>query len=109
LAAADGVAYVWEGCSTGNLNSQSDGCNEGWGNYVHVEHSKGVFTHYAHLSAVLVSWGEPVKRGQPIGIEGNTGAAGGKHIHFSLHVGDPLRVGPSVPIERLHVKGAVVA
>lgn len=109
LAAADGVAYVWDGCSTANLNSQSDGCNGGWGNYVHVDHGTGVFTHYAHLSAILVSWGERVKRGQPIGIEGNTGAAGGKHIHFSLHMGDPTKVGPSVPINWLRVKGRVIA
>jgi hypothetical protein len=110
LAAADGVAYFWDGCSSANINQSNDRCNNGWGNYVHVEHQKGVYTHYAHLSAILVGWGETVKRGQPIGIEGNTGAAGGKHVHFSLHVGDAtVGVGASVPIKKLRVQGAVVS
>jgi murein DD-endopeptidase MepM/ murein hydrolase activator NlpD len=111
VAAADGTAYFWNGCSTSDVNHQSgpERCNDGWGNYVRIEHESGVFTHYAHLSAVLVNWGEPVRRGQPIGVEGNTGAAGAKHVHFSLHVGDPLVGGPSVPMKRLKVRGGVIS
>jgi murein DD-endopeptidase MepM/ murein hydrolase activator NlpD len=33
---------------------------------------------------VLVKDGEAVRRGQPIGIEGWTGAAGHRHLHWSV-------------------------
>jgi hypothetical protein len=111
LASADGIAYPFGGCSTDGLDrGHTDRCNLGWGNMVHVEHVPGIYTLYAHLSSLLVRWGQPVRRGQPIGVEGNTGAAGGKHIHWSLHRGDAKEggVAPSVPIEHLHLVADVV-
>jgi hypothetical protein len=108
VASADGVAYGWGGCATSDLNWQTgpERCNEGWGNVVRVQHG-GYYTQYGHLSAVLVHWGQTVKRGQPIGIEGNTGAAGAKHIHWSLHAGEALKRGPSVPMGRVRWSGKV--
>lgn len=103
LASAAGTAFVWGGCSTSDLTHQDhfDGCNDGWGNYVRVQHDGGLYTQYAHLSGLLVNSGQKVERGAVLGIEGNTGGAGAKHIHFSVHRGDALNGGPSVPFTAL--------
>ena len=109
LASADGTAYPWGDCPTTDLNhAPPDGaCNLGLGNVVRVQHAGGLFTQYAHLSAIMVLAGQSVKRGQPLGIEGNTGAAGPKHLHFSLHRGDAAQLlpAPSLPIRRLRLQG----
>jgi len=109
LASADGVAYGWGDCRSTDLNHDPPDatCNLGLGNVVRVQHPRGLYTEYAHLSAILIEPGQPVKRGDPIGVEGNSGAAGSKHLHFSLHVGDASRLAPtpSLPIRRLRVKG----
>ena len=108
LAAADGTAFPFGGCSSTNLDrGHDDRCNLGWGNVVHVEHPGGVFTLYAHLSSIFVQAGEHVVAGQPIGVEGNTGAAGGKHLHFGLQRGDAkeLGAGTSLPIAQLKLDG----
>jgi hypothetical protein len=110
LASADGVGYGWGDCRSTDLNHDPpDGsCNLGLGNVVRVQHAGGLFTQYAHLAAILIAPGQSVKRGDPIGVEGNSGAAGSKHIHFSLHAGsaERLQPAPSLPIRRLRVRGA---
>jgi murein DD-endopeptidase MepM/ murein hydrolase activator NlpD len=58
----------------------------GWGNAVVVEHPDGMFTLYGHLSRVVVKEGQKVKQGQMLGIEGNTGASTGRHLHFSIYM-----------------------
>jgi hypothetical protein len=112
LASADGVAQGWGDCPSTDLNHQppDSTCNLGLGNVVRVQHGE-LFTQYAHLSAILVTAGQAVKRGDPIGVEGNTGAAGPKHLHFSLHRGDAARLDhpwPSLPM-RLRMRGASAA
>ncbi len=105
VASADGVAYFWAGCATQSLTHVADPwtpmCNGGYGNYVRVQHTPDVYTQYQHLSAVLINWGQPVKRGEPIGIEGNTGGAGVKHIHWSAHRGKADVGGPAIPMSRI--------
>lgn len=39
---------------------------------------------YAHLSEIFVKTGDHVKAGQVIGIEGASGAAGRRHLHFDV-------------------------
>jgi len=51
--------------------------------------------------AIFVDAGQKVRKGEPIGIEGNSGGAGAKHIHFSVHRGKALEGGPSVPFTSL--------
>jgi hypothetical protein len=53
---------------------------------------------------------QAVKRGDPLGIEGNSGSAGARHLHFSLHLGDASRLepAPSLPIHRLRSAGGKV-
>ena len=93
VAAADGRAYV-----------HRDSNPRSFGNHVNVDHGGGVFTLYAHLDSISVSYRQEVKRGEVLGTEGSTGFATGDHIHFGLHRGDPrlnALSSQSIPIEQL--------
>ena len=57
-----------------------------YGNTVIVDHGMGVQSLYAHLSSFAVREGEDVKKGQRLGASGQTGLAGGDHLHFSMLV-----------------------
>jgi murein DD-endopeptidase MepM/ murein hydrolase activator NlpD len=58
-----------------------------YGNAVIIDHGLGIFSLYAHLSEMKVTEGQPVAKGDIIGISGSTGLAGGDHLHFSMLVG----------------------
>ena len=65
-----------------------------YGGAVLVDHGLGLVTLYAHLSSIEVAAGDEVGPGQIIGRSGETGLAGGDHLHFSttlrgIHV-DPI-------------------
>ena len=55
-----------------------------WGNYVTLETEDGTQIIYAHLTERLVSAGQSVKRGDAIGVEGNTGYSFGSHCHLEV-------------------------
>jgi len=57
------------------------------GNVVYIDHGGGVVTSYFHLSKTLVAPGETVKRGQMIGLVGNTGRVTGPHLHWAARYG----------------------
>jgi murein DD-endopeptidase MepM/ murein hydrolase activator NlpD len=57
-----------------------------YGDTVIVDHGLGVFTLYGHLSEIGVTTGAEVARGAPIGRTGETGLAGGDHLHFSVMI-----------------------
>ena len=49
-----------------------------------IDHGYGLSSLYAHLSEIRVVEGETVERGQSIGMSGETGLAGGDHLHFTM-------------------------
>jgi murein DD-endopeptidase MepM/ murein hydrolase activator NlpD len=53
-----------------------------YGNAVVIDHGYGLSTIYGHLSSIAVSEGQTVSRGALIGRTGETGLAGGDHLHF---------------------------
>jgi len=56
------------------------------GNGVYVDHGRGVYTGYFHLSRILVDVGDLVEAGQLVGEVGSTGRVTGPHLHWSLWV-----------------------
>lgn len=85
LAAADGVVTI--------ANS-TDLWGGGWGLYVKIQHDSSYSTLYAHCSAIAVTNGQEVKKGQVIGYVGSTGNSTGYHLHWECYVNgsrvDPL-------------------
>lgn len=57
-----------------------------YGNLVIVDHGLGIYSLYAHCSAILVNAGDEVLIGDIIGKTGKTGFAFGDHLHFGVAV-----------------------
>ena len=79
VATADGVVTSagWNG--------------SGYGNMVDVDHGGGIVTRYGHASAVAVTVGQEVRRGQVIAYVGSTGYSTGPHLHYEVRVnGQPV-------------------
>lgn len=60
------------------------GWNGAHGNQIEVRHDPHWTTRYSHLDGALVKEGMVVRRGQAIGLVGETGLATGPHLHFEL-------------------------
>jgi murein DD-endopeptidase MepM/ murein hydrolase activator NlpD len=58
-----------------------------YGNTVIVDHGLGLFTLYGHLSSIDVKAGDAVAKRQILGKTGETGLAGGDHLHFGIYLG----------------------
>jgi murein DD-endopeptidase MepM/ murein hydrolase activator NlpD len=56
------------------------------GNVVVISHGFGIISRYNHLSKILVSAGQRVKRGDKIAEVGTTGKSTGPHLHYEVRV-----------------------
>jgi murein DD-endopeptidase MepM/ murein hydrolase activator NlpD len=77
VAAADGVVVIarWV---------------KGYGNGIYIDHGNGIQTRYGHLSRIDVVEGQPIKKGQHLGLVGSTGRSTGPHLHYEVRVnGEP--------------------
>jgi len=57
----------------------------GYGNEIMINHGFTYETRYAHLSKIKVKVGQHVKRGEIIGLMGNTGKSTAPHCHYEVH------------------------
>lgn len=64
-----------------------------YGNCIVVDHGYGLQSIYGHLRQIDVKVGDAVKRSQKMGIAGETGLAGGVHVHFSMQI-DGVQTNP---------------
>jgi hypothetical protein len=53
-----------------------------YGNAVLIDHGYGLMSIYGHLSSIGVKEGQKLSKGEIIGRTGETGLAGGDHLHF---------------------------
>ena len=56
----------------------------GYGNQIVIDHGFGYKTRYAHMKSIGVSEGMKVKRGECIGLSGNSGRSSGPHLHYEV-------------------------
>lgn len=97
-AAADGKVV-----GTGNLGKYA------YGRWIAIDHGNGIITLYGHLSALSVSNGEKVEKGEKIGSMGSTGYSTGNHLHFTVFSADSYDVVPSATVRGLNIPiGATV-
>jgi murein DD-endopeptidase MepM/ murein hydrolase activator NlpD len=55
-----------------------------YGNAVILDHGAGLISIYGHMSSIDVKPGQMVKKKDILGKSGDTGLAGGDHLHFGL-------------------------
>ena len=76
------------------IESKTDGWNDGYGNYIEIEHPNTMKTRYAHVSKTIAQLGQYVTQGDliaQIGNTGNTHGPTGCHLHFEVRGGkNPL-------------------
>jgi len=59
--------------------------SSGFGNLVVIDHGNGLQSYYGHLSAIKVSEGMNIKRGDNLGLSGSTGLSSGPHLHYQIN------------------------
>ena len=61
------------------------------GKMVMIDHGHGTVTKFGHLDKILVKKGDSVKRGDVIGLMGNSGRSTGPHVHYEVRInGTPV-------------------
>lgn len=98
LAAASGKVI-----GTGNLGRYA------YGRWIAIDHGNGIVTLYGHLSAIGVSVGSKVDKGEQIGKMGSTGYSTGTHVHFTVYSAKSYEVVASSTVKGLRIPiGAAV-
>jgi len=93
IASKDGiVTKVINNCESYGDKS----CGGGYGNYIMISHSDGMYTLYAHLhqGTITVKVNDSVRQGQVIAKVGSSGRSTGTHLHFEVRTDVSTRVDP---------------
>ncbi|MBA3562513.1 MAG: M23 family metallopeptidase [Gammaproteobacteria bacterium] len=105
-AAREGVVVRVE--ESNDRSCFGDGCGR-YANYVVILHPDGTTGEYYHLhkDGVLLEAGDPVHRGQKIGLSGNTGNSTMPHLHFGVYRADSWGRTQSLPVRFMTSRGVV--
>ncbi len=74
------------------------------GRYVKIDHGYGYVSSYLHMSKILVKKGQKVKRGDVVGLVGNTGRSTGTHLHYEIQINGKA-VNPEYFFDKRLLKG----
>ena len=80
------------------------GRKDGYGNLVEIDHGNGLTTRYGHHEELKVEVGDLVKRGDVIGLMGNSGRSTGPHVHLEV-LRDGRAINPLKTIEGMFSAG----
>lgn len=85
--------FAAEGGGVRAIGDTDLGCRgASYGKWILIEHSNNLSTLYAHLSYIGVSKGASVKRGERVGLSGQTGYATGPHLHFGVLITQAVKI-----------------
>ena len=70
------------------------GYKTGYGKLIIIDHGYQLSTLYGHLSDIMVSKWQKIKRGEVIAATGNTGYSTGPHLHYEVRI-DNVPVDPA--------------
>jgi murein DD-endopeptidase MepM/ murein hydrolase activator NlpD len=77
--------------ATADGNITIAGWQRGYGWVVYIDHGNGITTRYGHLSRIDVAVGQPIRRGEQLGLVGSTGRSTGPHLHYEVRInGQPV-------------------
>lgn len=86
IAAPNGTQILAAAAGTVTIANGIDPWGGSYGYHIKINHGNGLETLYAHCSAICVTPGQRVQRGEVIGFVGNTGNSTGNHLHFETWV-----------------------
>ncbi|MES4904051.1 MULTISPECIES: transglycosylase family protein [unclassified Streptomyces] len=93
--------------AVGSAEVVAAGWGGAYGYQVVLRHPDGMYSQYAHMSALSVHVGQTVSGGQQIGRSGATGNVTGPHVHFEIRTGPDY--GSDVnPLAYLRSKGVQI-
>ncbi|AEI37848.1 MAG: M23 family metallopeptidase [Zymomonas mobilis subsp. pomaceae] len=61
------------------------GQRSGYGNFILIDHGRGIETAYGHMSRLFAHQGQYISQGQMIGQIGSSGLSTGPHLHYEVH------------------------
>ncbi len=82
VGAAEGTPIL----APGNGTVTFAGVKGLYGKMIIISHGHGMATRYAHLSRILKKNGDKVKRGEVVGLVGQTGRSTGPHLHYEVRL-----------------------
>ena len=97
------------------VNTKNDGYLHGnkkyisHANFITIRHNDDTYAKYVHLKkgGVKVKIGQKVKRGQFIGLSGNTGFTNGAHLHLVVFKGKSFNTRESIAIKFISASGVI--
>lgn len=106
LAARDGVVLQVEGGFADARPGEDEASLAARANFVRILHDDGSMALYAHLQpgGVAVRAGQRVRRGERIGLSGNSGFSSAPHLHFVVQLNRGMRLA-SVPFRMFGPQG----